>query len=102
MSELYKVAEDQTILAAVWAWVISRLRHSASKFQPVAIGEQRRSAAGVDEDHIVRRLPSSEPDQRDQAGQSFARIDRVQCQGLQPSGQLDCLEGCGMWDAVGR
>ncbi len=50
----------------------------------MAIGEQGGRAAGMEEDDIVIRRPAAGPDQRDQPGQSLARIDRIEDQRFQP------------------
>jgi len=42
------------------------------------VGEQRRLTAGMDENDIRAGSPSPCPDERDQARQSLAGVDRVQ------------------------
>jgi hypothetical protein len=42
------------------------------------VGEESRFSAGMDENNIRIALPSRRPDERDQACQSLAGVDRVQ------------------------
>ena len=52
-------------------------RDPVLKLELVAVGEQRRRTAGVDEHDVVRRLPSAKPDQRDQSREALARVNRI-------------------------
>src|SRR6185312_5117516 len=50
------------------------------------IGEQRRGAAGVQEDDILVLAPASLADQGDQACEPFARIDGIERKRFEPAG----------------
>jgi len=47
----------------------------------------------VQEDDILVLAPTPLADQRDQAGESLARIDRIKWKSLEPAGKPDRFDG---------
>ena len=74
---------------------------SALDIQGTPVGEESWRTACVDEDDIFVALPAAGPHECDQAGQPFARIDRVEHKRFKRPGQLDGLDRCIMRNPVG-